>query len=166
MVFYRPFTYRLIWNAISHLALVSECETQILSKVYLLLSQLVCKLRTFIYYFLSIKLVFKNILILALNFIIFIAKQLVICIRLALQDGANGMWGKQFSGYVVTLLVIFYLQIAGHLPSVLEMQSEPGLQIEKCGGSFCCVKYMHYRWVDPYNTMEINFHSLKNFSPQ
>lgn len=87
----------------------------------------------------------KNYQILALNFFIFLAKQLVICIRLALQDGAIGMWGKQFSGYVVTLLVIFYLQIVGHLPSVLSLQSEPGLQIEKCGGSFFREKYMHNR---------------------
>lgn len=87
----------------------------------------------------------KNYQILALNFFIFLAKQLVICIRLALQDGAIGMWGKQFSGYVVTLLVIFYLQIVGHLPSVLSLQSEPGLQIEKCGGSFFWEKYMHNR---------------------
>lgn len=59
---------------------------------------------------------------------------MVICIRLALQEGAIGEWAKLFSGYIVTLLVIFYLQSQGKLPSVLSLQSDPSIPIVKCGG--------------------------------
>lgn len=64
------------------------------------------------------------------------ARQMAICVRLALQDGASVDWAKHFSGYVVALLVIFYLQTAGKLPSVLSLQNDPTLEIVKCGGLF------------------------------
>lgn len=65
---------------------------------------------------------------------------MVISVRLALQEGAIGDWAKLFNGYIVTLLVIFYLQIAGKLPSVLSLQSDPNLELVKCGGSFAQAK--------------------------
>ena len=79
------------------------------------------------------------------NYFIFVilARQMVICVRLALQEGAVGDWAKLFNGYIVTLLVIFYLQIAGKLPSVLSLQSDPKLELVKCGGSFAhTLKYI------------------------
>ncbi|XP_055299892.1 uncharacterized protein LOC129567252 [Sitodiplosis mosellana] len=62
-----------------------------------------------------------------------VARQMVISVRLALQEGSNGDWAKLFGGYIVTLLVIFYLQIAGKLPSVLSLQSDSSLEPAKCG---------------------------------
>ncbi|XP_031634243.1 uncharacterized protein LOC116347682 [Contarinia nasturtii] len=59
-----------------------------------------------------------------------VARQLVISVRLALQEGAIDDWAKHFTGYVVTLLVIFYLQIAKKLPSILSLQTN---QVMKCG---------------------------------
>lgn len=67
------------------------------------------------------------------NFLYYIsAQQVVICIRLALQEGLIGEWARHFSGYVVTLLVIFYLQIEKKLPSVSSLQA--GVKPVKCGG--------------------------------
>lgn len=61
---------------------------------------------------------------------------MAICVRLALQEGANGDWAKSFSGYVVALLVVFFLQIAGKLPSVLSLQNDQDLELMKCGGLY------------------------------
>lgn len=58
----------------------------------------------------------------------------MICIRLAVQEGAIGEWAKDFSGYIVTLLVIFYLQTQEKLPSVLSLQSDSSIPIVQCGG--------------------------------
>lgn len=69
-------------------------------------------------------------------FLLFLAQQLVICVRLALKEGATGAWLNHFSGYIITLLVIFYMQVTDRLPPVVNLQSEPGLSTEKCGGMF------------------------------
>lgn len=61
------------------------------------------------------------------------AQQVVICVRLALQEGAKGEWTSHFGGYVITLLVIFYLQIEKKLPSVLSLQKGV-TPVIKCGG--------------------------------
>lgn len=66
---------------------------------------------------------------------------MVVCIRLALQEGSKGEWATHFSGYVVTLLVIFYLQIANKLPSVLSLQS--GITVVKCGGELNYIAAPH-----------------------
>lgn len=63
---------------------------------------------------------------------------MVICIRYALQVGSTGEWATHFSGYVVTLLVIFYLQIEKKLPSVSSLQS--GVKPVKCGGEYYGLK--------------------------
>lgn len=65
-----------------------------------------------------------------------LVQQLVICVRLALKEGANGAWSNNFSGYIITLLVIFYMQVTSRLPSVLDLQSEPNISAEYCGGMF------------------------------
>lgn len=69
-------------------------------------------------------------------FLLSSAQQLVICVRLALKEGANGALVNNFGGYLITLLVIFYMQVTGRLPPVVNLQSEPGLSTEKCGGMF------------------------------
>lgn len=71
-----------------------------------------------------------------LCFLPFLAQQLVICVRLALKEGATGAWINHFSGYLITLLVIFYMQVTNRLPPVVNLQSEPGISTEKCGGMF------------------------------
>lgn len=52
---------------------------------------------------------------------------------MALQEGAKGEWTSHFGGYVITLLVIFYLQIEKKLPSVLSLQTGV-TPVIKCGG--------------------------------
>lgn len=69
-----------------------------------------------------------------INFFDISAQKVVICIRLALKEGSTGEWATLFSGYVVTLLVIFYLQIEKKLPAVSSLQSVSSLQPVKCGG--------------------------------
>lgn len=64
------------------------------------------------------------------------ARQMVLSVRMALKEGAMSNWANQFTGYIVALLVIFYMQIAGKLPSVLSLQSDPNVQLVKCGGLF------------------------------
>lgn len=70
-----------------------------------------------------------------------LAQQVVICVRLALQEGSTGDWATQFNGYIVTLLVIFYLQIQNKLPSVLSLQ-QSGIAPVKCGGELCNISYL------------------------
>lgn len=65
-----------------------------------------------------------------------LVRQLVISVRLALQEGVIGEWAKHFTGYLVTLLVIFYMQIVNKLPSILSLQTNADLQPMKCGGLF------------------------------
>lgn len=69
-----------------------------------------------------------------------LARQLVICIRLAIQEGSYGEWTNHFSGYVVALLTIFYLQINGKLPSVVSLQTDFKGPIVKCGGEMLHLK--------------------------
>lgn len=57
---------------------------------------------------------------------------MVICVRLALQEGSKGRWTAHFSGYVISLLVIFYFQIEKKLPSVVSLQAD--VKPMKCGG--------------------------------
>lgn len=59
---------------------------------------------------------------------------MVICIRLALQEGTKSAWANHFSGYVVVLLTIFFLQTQSKLPSVLSLQLDPNTPQVKCGG--------------------------------
>lgn len=60
----------------------------------------------------------------------------MICIRLALQEGAKNEWAKHFTGYIVSLLVIFHFQSQGFLPTIASLQSDPNLQIVQCGGNY------------------------------
>lgn len=68
------------------------------------------------------------------NFLIILGRQLAICIRLAIKGTRddNDKWSTHFTGYVISLLVIFYFQVEKKLPSVLSLQN--GAKREQCGG--------------------------------
>lgn len=66
---------------------------------------------------------------------------MVVCIRLALQEGSKDEWTTHFSGYVITLLVIFYFQITKKLPSVASLQ-EDVRPVVKCGGELSNIERM------------------------
>lgn len=63
-----------------------------------------------------------------------ICRQLVISVRLLMQHmhTNNEKWAGHFSGYIISLLAIFYFQVKKKLPSIASLQADA--KREKCGG--------------------------------
>lgn len=64
-------------------------------------------------------------------------RQLVVCIRMSLHY-IHSNWTTKFSGYILSLLAIFYFQTTKRLPSVLSLQTEVDKKTNKnqCGGMY------------------------------
>lgn len=70
-----------------------------------------------------------------IDLILFVqGREVVICVRLLIRkmQFGNVDWMGHFTGYIISLLVVFYFQSRGELPAVRIMQN--GARQNNCGG--------------------------------
>lgn len=117
--FYQSRTTTPNWNAVWYSAEVNAWATMIWSSAILMHKKFVSKKNSFVLHWRLWLIILKKKT----------GRSLVFSIRLSMKEVSAG-WTKNFSGYIVSLLVIFYFQSIKQLPPAKDLGSIYSLHVE------------------------------------